>query len=83
MTAKYLDAPELETLIAMAKGLRKGQKLNPHAKAQFVILVDGGYIFCKTEKTLRKELASCLFPPIFRTFRNADKGVSIDLNPKF
>jgi hypothetical protein len=75
----YLTETQMDELISKCKDLRKGHKLNPARKA-YTVIADSNHYEFSTVTTLRKFLSACMFPANFRTFRNFDKGVTINLD---
>jgi hypothetical protein len=78
-TCTYLTSDQMDKLIYDCKELRKGHKLIGNRK-NFTVIVDEEHHEIATEKALRNFLSVCVFPKNFRFFRNADKGVTINLD---
>ena len=79
----YLTEGELDRLIAKAKELRKGHKLNPLALHRFLVYVDGECFGLNRYDSLRTLISTCIVSRAdFRMFRNADKGVTVLLEKK-
>jgi len=79
MTTNYLTENQMETLMTECRSLRKGHKLQVNRKP-YTVIVDGEHHYFSTTTSLRNFLTSCTFPENFRTFRNFDKGVTINLD---
>lgn len=79
MTTTFLTEAQMDELMTKCRELRKGHKLNP-ARKPYTVIADGNHYEFSTTTTLRKFLTSCTFPENFRTFRNFDKGVTINLD---
>lgn len=79
MTTTYLTEGQMENLMTECRDLRKGHKLQGNRKP-YTVIVDGEHHCFSAVTSLRKFLADCVFPENFCTFRNADKGVTIDLD---
>ena len=69
----------MEKLMTECKALRKNQALQKHCKP-YTVIVDCDYHYFSTITTLKGFLCDCTFPENFRTFRNAYKGVTINLD---
>jgi len=76
----YLMEAEMNSLMEQVRFLRKGHKLHPGAKAPYLVKVDDAWYDFKQVRTLRKFLEQCTFPEAYRVFRNADKGITINLD---
>jgi hypothetical protein len=79
MTTTYLTESQMENLMTECRNLRKGHKLSL-GRRPYTVIVDGEHYHFSTTASLRKFLSCCVFPEDFRTFRNADKGVTINLD---
>jgi hypothetical protein len=79
MTTTYLTESQMENLITECRNLRKGHKLQD-GRRPYTVIVDGEHHYFSTTTTLRKFLSCCVLPENFRIFRNADKGVTINLD---
>lgn len=74
-----LDEAELNRLVKVCKAVRQGHKLAIGAPLAY-LRVDGETICIKTFAGIRRELSKCYFKrENFRLFRNADKGITIEL----
>lgn len=78
--SEYLTEEKMNALLVNVKELRKGHKLNEYARAPYLVIVDGKFHWIKTIPSLKKLLSYCVFPKMFRVFRNADKGITINLD---
>lgn len=76
----YLTPDETEALLMKVKDLRKGHQLSQFAKAPYLVIADGKFHWIKSSRGLRKMIGQCMFPQMYRVFRNADKGVTINLD---
>lgn len=76
---KYLTEIQMEKLMTECRNLRKGHKLTGN-RAQFTVIADSQHYYFKSIKSLRNFLSCCIFPENFRTFRNFDKGVTINID---
>jgi hypothetical protein len=79
MTTTYLTESQMENLMTECRNLRKGHKLQGNRKP-YTVIVDGEHHYFSTTTSLSKFLSCCIFPENFRTFRNFDKGVTINLD---
>ena len=79
MTTTYLTESQMENLMTECRNLRKDHKLQGNRKP-YTVIVDGEHHYFSATTSLRKFLVDCVFPENFRTFRNSDKGVTINLD---
>lgn len=79
MATTYLTQPQMDQLMIKVRQLRKGHALHSLRKRYTVIVDDQQHCF-STTTTLRKFLSCCVFPENFKTFRNFDKGITINLD---
>ena len=79
MKTTYLTESQMENLMTQVRELRKGHKLQGSRKP-YTVIVDGGHHYFSTTTSLSKFLSCCVVPENFRTFRNFDKGVTINLD---
>lgn len=79
MITNYITESQMRDLITECKNLRKGHKLLGNRKP-YTVIVDGHHHYFLTATSLRRFLSDCTFPENFRTFRNFDKGVTINLD---
>lgn len=78
MTTTYLTESQMENLMTQVRELRKGHL--SLGRRPYTVIVDGEHYHFSTTASLRKFLPCCVFPEKFRTFRNFDKGVTINLD---
>jgi hypothetical protein len=79
MIATYLTESQMDELMIQVRELRKGHKIVGNRKP-YTVIVDDEHHHFSTTTTLRKFISCCTFPENFRTFRNFDKGVTINLD---
>jgi len=75
----HLTDSQMDNLITSAKALRVGHKLAAEWPA-YLVIVDGGMHKFRDVRTLRNFLADCYISPDVKAFRNAYKGVTINLD---
>jgi hypothetical protein len=79
MRPTYLTESQMENLMTECRNLCKGHTLQGNRKP-YTVIVDGEHHYFSTTTKLSKFLSCCIFPENFRTFRNFDKGVTINLD---
>ena len=75
----HLTDTQMDNLITSAKALRAGHKLDAGWPA-YLVMVDGGMHKFRDIGALRRFLSDCYISPDTKAFRNAYKGVTINLD---